>query len=361
MSRHQSQSRALLLTPPGTAAIAVVRLVGPKVEPFLQQFFSAKPQLSRPIHGTLREQDRILDDPVVVLIDSRCADMNLHGGVWVIHSVLDLARRNGFEVVDHLSLPLPDDALDEQEMLPREVESHLPLARTEPGVRALLAQTSAWRMLQRSFPALSPAEQQSFIEQCLADHALHYLLHPPTIAIIGSPNVGKSTLANQLFAQARSIIADLPGTTRDWVGDIANIDGLPVLLIDTAGIHQTQDPLEQAAIDQSIRQAQAADLVLIILHAARRPGVHEQRLLDHYPQALRVINQSDQPPGWDPAALNPLYTIATTGSGIDLLRRRIAAHFQCDSPDLSRPRWWTRRQKQILTDSSNHPDRLLEL
>jgi len=381
MSENPLFSRALLLTPPGTAAIAVIRLAGPGVELFLERFFSAKPQPGRPVHGILREGDRILDDPVVVQIDPQRADLNLHGGLWVIHSVLDLARRNDFEILGRSTAPLADAAVDEPETLLREVESHLPLARTEPGLRALLAQPHVWRNLQHSFPSLPSAQQKSLIEQCLGDRALFYLLHPPTVAIIGSPNAGKSTLANQLFAQTRSITADLPGTTRDWVGEIADIDGLPVLLIDTAGIHPTEDPLERAAIGQSIQQAQSAGLVLIVLHAARPPDAQEWQLLAQYPEALRIINQCDRPPAWDTTELplspspgtpgegwgggscpnSPLRTIATTGQGIDPLRRRIAAHFQCDSLEISRPRWWTRRQKQILTLALDHPARLLEL
>ncbi|MCC7352033.1 MAG: 50S ribosome-binding GTPase [Phycisphaerales bacterium] len=355
-------SQAMLLTPPGAAAIAVVRLTGPRVEPFLREHFNRPTPIGRPVHGLLRDHETILDDPVILRINDLSADLNLHGGPWVIHSVMELAGREGFELQNHLELPLADSMLDEQQPLLREVESHLPMVRSELGLRALLAQPGAWRDVHNSFVHLSHDQQKSFIQHCLDDRALIHLLSPPTVAIIGSPNVGKSTLANQLFARKRSITADLPGTTRDWVGEIADIDGLPVLLVDTAGIRRTPDPLERAAIDQSHHQARSADLVLIILNAAVAPDEHERQLLDQYPLALRIINQCDRPFTWDPAGLHPLRTIATTGHGVDALRHRIAATFQCDDLEIPRPRWWTDRQRQILLRAlDGHPQALAEL
>ena len=116
--------------------------------------------------------------------------------------------------------------------LEREMLAHLPLARTELGVRVLLAQTGRLGGLRRGAAAGSGRDAG---RELLADRSLWWLLHPPRVAIVGAANAGKSTLANQLFAQERSITADLPGTTRDWVGEVADIDGLPVMLVDTPG------------------------------------------------------------------------------------------------------------------------------
>src|SRR5690606_3480586 len=103
------------------------------------------------------------------------------------------------------------------------------------------------------------------LRRMLDDASLRNLLRLPRVAIIGTPNVGKSTLANQLFAQERSITADLPGTTRDWIGEIANIDGLAVMLVDTPGQGQPRDPVEAAAVDASIHQIDASDLIVLVL------------------------------------------------------------------------------------------------
>src|SRR5436309_548087 len=135
------QNRAFLLTGPGTAAIAVMRLKGPLTQPFLQRHFSKPVAPGRCIHGTLRDGNRIIDDPVVVLLpQQRGADISLHGGAWVVKSALTLARDHGFAVAEPTSIPLPEGATEGQTPMEREVLAHLPLARTELAVRVLLGQ-----------------------------------------------------------------------------------------------------------------------------------------------------------------------------------------------------------------------------
>src|SRR5256885_667781 len=98
--RTVNANRAILLTAPGTSALAVVRLIGPKVHQFLQQHFSRAVSPARAVHGTLKSGDAVIDDPVVVLAPDRTwADISLHGGPWVVRATLDLAERCGFEIV----------------------------------------------------------------------------------------------------------------------------------------------------------------------------------------------------------------------------------------------------------------------
>jgi tRNA modification GTPase len=205
------------------------------------------------------------------------------------------------------------------------------------------------------------------LDGVLADRSLEYLLHPPRVAIVGAPNVGKSTLANQLFAQERSITADLPGTTRDWVGEIANIDGLPITLVDTPGVRDTADEIERQAIARSGEQVAAADLVLLVLDASR-PLVPEQlRLVERHglePRSVIVLNKSDlngdAGPG-DAAPRANVRTCAVTGQGVEQLRAAILAHFRCANVAPDRPRIWTARQREIVRRSVHDPDALGEL
>ena len=107
-TQDSNPNRAYLLTPPGPAAIAVVRLVGPAVPTFLKAHFSKQPVEQRCVHGDLIDEGQVLDDPVIVLLPGgQSADVNLHGGPWVVQSVLDLARREGFDVIPNSEPPVP--------------------------------------------------------------------------------------------------------------------------------------------------------------------------------------------------------------------------------------------------------------
>jgi tRNA modification GTPase len=269
--------------------------------------------------------------------------LNLHGGTWVVQRVLELARREGFRVADGQAMPLPVAATDAAAVLEGEILSHLPMAQTELGVRVLLAQRKAWDELESIPP------DGTRLRQILQDPALDCLIRPRRLAIVGAANVGKSTLANQLFARERSITADVPGTTRDWVGEIANIDGLPVMLLDTPGLRQTSDAIEAAAIRRSQEEVERADATLLVIDASRPLEDEQIGLLRQFPSALRVVNKADKPYGWAIDQLSALTTVATRGLGIDRLRRQIIRHLCGREPiEIDRPRCWTERQRAML-------------
>jgi hypothetical protein len=173
MTRPSNESRAILLTPPGRAAIAVVRLTGPAVAGFLAQHFSARAAAGACVHGRLTDADVTIDDPVVVLTEAgAAADVCLHGGPWVVRSVLDLAKRHGFEIVAGPEAAHEAAAFDARSILEAEILTHISLARTEPALYALLAQAQAWP----AFCAAAPAKDR--IAAVLEDRGLWWLLHP---------------------------------------------------------------------------------------------------------------------------------------------------------------------------------------
>ena len=336
----------MLITAPGTAAIAVVRLTGPLTQSFIKNHFSRETAEGRCVHGILRADGQVLDDPVIAAF-SGGADINLHGSQWIVESVLRLARAAGFKIDSALSSSsLRGQFAECKSIIESEVLSALPRARTELALRVLLAQIDAWKTLEarNSAGLVDPAE----IGQILSDRCLENLLALPTVALIGAPNVGKSTIANQLFAQQRSITADLPGTTRDWVGEIADVGGLAVMLLDTPGIRQTHDSLEQAAIVRGGKEIARAELVVIVLDASRPLEEGQRQLMDAYPRSLIVINKSDRLPAWDRSVVRGIPTVGITGAGIDELRYAIMAHFDCLGIDPSLPRAWTDRQREVL-------------
>jgi small GTP-binding protein len=341
-----THGQSILLTPTGSAAIAVIRIVGPGVPGFLSRHFTRPVETTRAVHGELRDHDRVIDDPVVVLVRDDVADLNLHGGVWVIRSMLDLLAREGFsEIRLEPGQPLPTIAVDAADPLEQEVLTHLPLARTERAIRTLLIQPAAWTaMLQQKPPA-------GEIAQILSDRTMDRLLFPARVAIVGAANVGKSTLANQLFGQDRSLTADLPGTTRDWVGELAEIDGVAVMFVDTPGIRPTEDPIERQAIAISHTQAEAAEVIVVVLDATRPLDAEQRAPIERYPKAIVVINKTDQLAVFDYEALrehDPLLIVARSGQGLSELRRRILQRIGCQRHQIDRPLCWTERQREVL-------------
>jgi tRNA modification GTPase len=333
-------NRAILMTPPGAGAIAVVRIVGDHVAPFLQQHFSRPSELGRCVHGQLRDVRRLIDDPVVVRFADDRAELNVHGGPWVVQATMDLLAREGFAIVTGDDALRDPAAFDSDDPIEAEMLAALPLARTEQVVAGLLQQPGLWREFLSQ-----PSHTRDKIDPILNDHSLWWMLHPPRVAIIGEPNVGKSTLANQLFGQQRSITADVPGTTRDWVGELANIDGLAVMLVDTPGMRQTADAIEREAIGRASEQIGAADLVIIVFDATRTFETADE-LIARHPNAIAVANKCDLVERSSIDEIHLLPISATLGDGMDELRSRICRAFISDRHD--RARWWTTRQRDLL-------------
>ncbi|HEV8292525.1 MAG TPA: GTPase, partial [Tepidisphaeraceae bacterium] len=269
----------------------------------------------------------VIDDAVVVR-GGDFVDLNVHGGVWVVKSILDLAQREGFEVVEDAL-----EMMDGKTTLEKEVMAALALAGTELAIRVLLAQPEVWKN--------SKAD--------LEDRSLWWLLHPPRVAIVGVANVGKSTLANQLFAQERSLVADVPGTTRDWVGEMANLDGLMVMLVDTPGIRETSDGIEREAIERSGAEVGRADLIVVVVDQTQEAR-EQVELARTYPGAIIVANKKDRPAMWDVGQYfkGAIGTVARSGEGVEALKCEIRKRFGCENMDVKRARWWTERQRREL-------------
>jgi tRNA modification GTPase len=147
-----------------------------------------------------------------------------------------------------------------------------------------------------------------------------------TLAIVGRPNVGKSSLFNRLLEQDRAIVTALPGTTRDLVSEVAAIDGIPIKFVDTAGIRPGQDLVETLGIERSYQAMADADLTLVVLDLSQAIEPDDLALIEHAKQQGRYVlvgNKSDLPRVAEIS--EELLTVsAVTGEGIERLRERIA-------------------------------------
>jgi tRNA modification GTPase len=135
-----------------------------------------------------------------------------------------------------------------------------------------------------------------------------------SIAAAGRTNAGKSSLFNRLLREERAIVSEVHGTTRDYVEAALDLDGIPVRLLDTAGVRQTDDPVEAEGVRRSRLVASGADLILYVVDATVGLFSEDESFLAAHPEALRVWNKIDSPkalaapPGWVPVS-------AETGAG----------------------------------------------
>ena len=153
-----------------------------------------------------------------------------------------------------------------------------------------------------------------------------------SMAVVGRPNVGKSSVFNALLAQNRSIVAEIPGTTRDLVSELTNLEGIPVRLQDTAGIHQSDDHIENLGMDRSLQAIADADAILLIVDMSEPLSPQDSALRQQLSRlsCLAVMNKSDLPPVWSPeerrefaGSWSHVEVSAKTGSGIEALRTAI--------------------------------------
>lgn len=148
-----------------------------------------------------------------------------------------------------------------------------------------------------------------------------------TLVIAGRPNAGKSSLLNQLAGQDSAIVTEIAGTTRDVLRERIQLDGMPLHVIDTAGLRDSDDPVEQEGIRRAWREIEAADRVLLMIDACRGIGAAEQAIRERLPKGLPLtlirnkIDLTDAESGEVQTEWGPEVRLsAKTGAGIDTLR-----------------------------------------
>lgn len=146
-------------------------------------------------------------------------------------------------------------------------------------------------------------------------------------AIIGKPNVGKSSLLNALLKQNRAIVTEVPGTTRDVLEEYLNIAGVPLKILDTAGIRHSHDVVEREGVRRSIAAIGSADIVLLVLDGSRPLTAEDRRVMDevHDKRVIAIINKSDLPRRLETIDRVPIQVTVScrTGEGLDALKNII--------------------------------------
>jgi len=339
-------------TPPGRGGIAVIELSGDGADEILRAAFA--PRAAGETGAGRLQLGRIVDggetlDEAIVCRTAGGAEISVHGGPVVVRRVLELLARLGATAA---APGTADSAFSAAHRLwnnpavGREMLAALPLARSAVVVAALSRQ---WSAGLSELAACSPADASALRAAAGRIERMRRVLHPAEVVLAGPPNAGKSTLANALVGRAVSIVSDTPGTTRDWVRELALPGGLPVWLTDTAGLWDVQSPEDAEAVRRARDRAGQADLVLLVESGEpfRVPDWLDAR------RVLRVAAKCDLP---GETSACDVRVSARTGEGMDAMREAILAALGLGGFDPSEAMAFTDRQAGLLARAADALD-----
>jgi len=357
-----AQSVFAHLTAPGRGGIAVVRCTGPRTAAVLEACFRPAgggrglPAVGRLAYGHILDAEgRVLDEVILHRSGSATWEVNCHGGTAAVAAVCDRLAGLGLRRVDADTL-LAAEGIGPVERAARRL---LRSAPTPLAARILLDQLDgllegALAKVRDALDTARTNEAAGALDALLDRWRTcgRFLAEPPRVVIAGRPNVGKSALLNRLAGRERAITHAEPGTTRDYVEAVAAFDGLPVVLVDTAGVRETVERIEREGVARARDQAAGAHLVLYLLDARAGATDEDKAALARLPgRALPVWNKADLAVGpFGPPGV--LAGSALTGNGLDDLRREVLARLDYRAPPPGEAVPLTREQAEALRSAA---------
>jgi tRNA modification GTPase len=391
-------------TPPGRGAIGVVRLSGPRAHAILQQLVTGSPAAPR-----IARVSRVLvvdaagrethDDAVALRFAAPhsytgedVVEISAHGNPLLLEGIVRAAMRAGARLAQPGEFTLRAFLNGKRDLPQAEAVADLIDAATPAQARAaadqlhgtlttriaaidaqlfdLLARLEAsldfpdagYHFVEPGAVADALAVILQRIDELLADAARGRMLREgATVVIAGRPNVGKSSLFNALLGADRTIVTDVPGTTRDLVAERVDVDGMAITLVDTAGARVTVDPIEREGVARSAQARAAAALVLVVVDCSEPLTHDDHRVLDDTHARPRVIakNKSDRGDRCGTvAADSPLVAVsAQTGEGLAALREAIVRALTASEALRDTPAITNARHVALLEDARGAIDR----
>ena len=333
---------AAISTPLGEGAIGIVRLSGTDSFAIAQKIFKGKDLSKVAIHtlnyGHIVDPDKneILDEVMVGAMRSPktftredIIEINTHGGIAVTNEILQLVIREGARLAEpgeftkraflngRVDLPQAEAVMD---IIRAKTDKAMNIAVKQldgslsdliNNTRQEILNTLAQVEVNIDYPEYDDVEEatteiirektsefEALLTNLLKTARRGKILREGiSTAIIGRPNVGKSSLLNNLLREEKAIVTDIEGTTRDVIEEYVNINGVPLKLVDTAGIRETEDIVEQIGVERSKKALKEADLVLLVLNASEPLTDQDRQLLEISQDSNRIIllNKVDLP------------------------------------------------------------------
>jgi len=382
-------------TPLGEGGIGIIRVSGPEALGVLQRLFAPhRPPPEgqawvpwRLTYGHVREPESgaLVDEALAVWMPAPktytrqdVAEIHCHGGLLPLRRVLDLCLQAGARLAEPGEFTLRAFLNGRIDLAQAEAVVDVVRAKSQQGLEMAVGQL-AGRLSERvgavradlltvlahleaaiDFPLdeIPPCDRVALLtrvgqslDQLLAgaEQGAVYRQGIRT-AIVGRPNVGKSSLLNALLQSDRAIVTPIPGTTRDTLEETVVVGGVPLILVDTAGITEARDPIERLGVERSRAAVAASDLALLVLDGSQPPTAEDEAIAGLLSErtALVVINKCDLPPAPGAERLlagRPCVRVsALTGQGLPELEQAVleailAGRMQADeAPLVSRPR-----------------------
>ena len=331
---------AAISTPRGEGGIGIVRLSGKEALPILCEIF--KPKSRRDVselksytitYGHIYDGEKLIDEVLVSVMKGPrtytredIVEINCHGGYIITEKVLELVLKKGAKLAEpgeftrraflngRLDLTQAESVID---IIHGKTEKSITLSlnqlrgdlKEQIGIlKKLLLDVAAHVNVVLDYPEEGideplPANLRGNLETVIAETTKliasydkgKMIKEGVKTAIVGKPNVGKSSLLNSVLREERAIVTRIAGTTRDTIEEIINIKGIPLIMVDTAGIRKTQDEVENIGVQKSKKMLKEADLVLFVLDSSRDFSDEDREIYDSIEseKVIGILNKID--------------------------------------------------------------------
>lgn len=338
--KNNPDTIAAVSTPRGESGIAVIRLSGPKSVSVIKKIFSpadilTKPKARRVYQGWITDGREKIDEVMITFFlaphsytGEDLVEISGHGSPFVAKRILELLLKHGARLAQPGEFTKRSFLHGKMDLSQAEAVADLIHARTEASRRVALYQLEGNlshtlnNFSQKLVQACSFLELElDFAEEDIEftsledlgkmleeiDRELKKFLknyergrlcrEGVRMAIIGSPNVGKSSILNCLVEKERAIVTEVAGTTRDTIEDVLDIEGVLFTITDTAGLREVQDPIEKEGVKRAKKALEEADMVLLVIDGSRSLNKEDRTIIQRFQEkekkVLAVINKSD--------------------------------------------------------------------